>query len=76
MAFVYSVLPEPIKPISRHFRIPDGMLDVSVSHIVLDRTGIMAIVGQLKTASVTEHVLVSVHKTDEFQPSVQSNFHD
>ena len=53
---LYSILPEPIEPISRQFRIPDGMLDIPVSHVMLDRPGVMAIVGQLEAAPVTEHV--------------------
>jgi hypothetical protein len=55
--FKYSfVFPKSIEPISRQFRIPDGMLDVPVSQVMLDRSGIVAAIGQLEATAVTEHV--------------------
>ena len=56
MAFVFSVLPKSIEAIGCQFRIPDGMLNIPVSHVMLDSPGVVPVVGQLETAPMTEHV--------------------
>lgn len=38
------------------FGVPDGMLDVAVAKIALQRAGVMALVGQGELADVTQHV--------------------
>jgi hypothetical protein len=50
--------PEILKPIHGQFGIADGMLDVFMTDIVLQRASIVAIVGELVSAGVPEHVRV------------------
>jgi hypothetical protein len=51
-----SILPEVLKPIRRQLGVSHRVLDVLVPEIVLQRAGIDALVRQLETAGVSEHV--------------------
>ena len=48
--------PEILEPIRGHFRVSDGMLDILVAKVMLQRASIVAIVGELIAAGVTQHV--------------------
>ena len=51
-----SVLPEVLEPIWRHFSIADRVHDVFVSHVVLEGSRVVPIVGELVARGVPEHV--------------------
>ncbi len=51
-----SVLPEILEPIRRHLGVSNRVRDVFVAHVVLERPGIMPIVGKLVAGRVPEHV--------------------
>ena len=53
---VYSVLPKSIEPIRRQFRIADGMLNIPVSHVMLDGPSVVSVIGQLEATPMTKHV--------------------
>ena len=45
------------KPLNRSAAsMTDGMLDIAVVHVVLDRPSIMAVVGKLDATSMAQHV--------------------
>ena len=48
----YSVLPELIKPICGQLRVSYRVLNIPVSHVVLDRTSVLSIVRQLEARVV------------------------
>lgn len=50
------IFPETFEPILRQRSVPRGVLDVSVSQVRLQRTGIVAVICELVTASVPKHV--------------------
>jgi integrase len=52
------VVPESFKPIRRELRVAHGVHDVSVPEVVLDRSGVLAVVSKLVAARVAEHVRV------------------
>jgi len=56
-----SVLPESIEPIGRKLGVEDGVLDIPVAQIKLDRSGVLAVVGQLVSGRVPKHVRVDRH---------------
>lgn len=46
------VPPEVPEPIRRQLRVPDGVRDIPVAEIRLDRPRINAVAGQLETAGI------------------------
>ena len=46
----YSVLPEPLEPVRRKFRVPHRVLDVSVAQVVLNGPRVLAVVGEQRDA--------------------------
>jgi hypothetical protein len=44
---VRSVLPEILEPVGRHFGVPHRVPDIFVTHAVLKRSSIVAVVGEL-----------------------------
>jgi hypothetical protein len=54
--FPASVFPEAVEPRTRQFRITDGVLNVSVAEIVLQRASVLPIVRELEAASMAQHV--------------------
>jgi len=55
---VVSVPPEILKPCQRKLGVPDGMLNVAVAEVGLQGAGVVALVGQGITTSVSKHVWV------------------
>jgi hypothetical protein len=56
-----SVPPEVLESIRRHqLGVPYRMLDILVPQVVLDRSGIPLIVGQLVPTGMTQHVRVQL----------------
>src|SRR5262245_40707201 len=53
-----SVPPKVLKPVERHFGVPDGVLDVLVPEVVLQGPRVVAIVGELEPTGMTKHVRV------------------
>ena len=51
------VLPKPVEPTRCHLRVPNSVLYLPVSEIMLQRAGIVACVGQLEAASVPQQAL-------------------
>jgi hypothetical protein len=51
-----SVLPEPIKAVGAQLGIPHRVHNVAVSHEVLQRAGIDAVIRQLEPTGVAQHV--------------------
>jgi hypothetical protein len=50
------ILPEISEPLGRKFAIPNRMLDVFVAEIVLQRTSIHTLIGELEPSRVPQHV--------------------
>ncbi len=50
------VVPESVEPIRRQLGVPNRVLDVFVSQVVLDGSGIVAIIGELETTRVSQHM--------------------
>ncbi len=51
-----SVFPETVEPVRGELGVPDRMLNVFVSQVVLDRPGVVAVIGKLEPASMAQHV--------------------
>jgi hypothetical protein len=54
----WSVLPEILEPIWSHFGVSHGVHDILVAHVVLERSGVMPIVGELVAGRMPQHVRV------------------
>ena len=52
-----SISPEILEPLGRQFRVADRMLDIFMAEIVLDRPGIVAVIGEFITSGMTQHML-------------------
>src|SRR5687768_5803085 len=52
------VRPEPFESVGRHLGVPDGVLNISVTQIVLDGSCVVTVICQLEAAGVPEHVRV------------------
>lgn len=50
------IVPEFLESIATEVGIADGVLDVLVPEVVLDRTGVLTVVGQLEAGGMPEHV--------------------
>ena len=53
-----SVPPKVLESVGRHFGVPDRVLDVLVSKVVLQGARVMAIIGQLEPTRMAKHVRV------------------
>jgi hypothetical protein len=53
-----SVLPKPFEPIRSQRRVAHRRGDGAVAQIMLDRSDVLAVIGQLVAAAMTEHVTV------------------
>ena len=51
-----SVLPERLEAIRRQFCIPDRMLNVPMTKVLLKRPRVVAVIGELEPAGMPEHV--------------------
>ena len=51
---VRSILPEVFEPVCRQFRIADGVLNVLVAEVELNRARILAGVGEIKPGRVAQ----------------------
>ena len=51
-----SVLPESVEPGTGQLRVSDRVLNVFVAKVELDGPGVLALVGQLVTGGVPEHM--------------------
>jgi hypothetical protein len=51
-----SVVPETVESVRCQLSIANGVLDVSMTQIMLNRTGIHALVRQVKPARMTQHM--------------------
>jgi hypothetical protein len=77
LASIVSVLPEILEPVRRHFGVTHRVHDILVAHVVLERSGVMPIVGKLVAGGVPEHVRVNRERelcgfpssSDRFQES-------
>src|SRR5262249_58143479 len=50
--------PKLFEAVGRHFGVPDRMLDVLVPEVVLQGPRVVAVVGELKTTGMAQHVWV------------------
>lgn len=48
-----SVLPETFEPVRRQFRVPGRVLDIAMPEVMLDGSGILAIVGSWSPARLS-----------------------
>jgi hypothetical protein len=48
--------PEVFEPIGRHFGVSHRVLDILVAEVMLQRAGVVAVIGQLEAAGVPQHV--------------------
>jgi hypothetical protein len=53
-----SASPKVLEPVGRHLGVPDRMLDVPVAEVVLQSPCVVAIIGELKTTGMAQHVWV------------------
>src|SRR5215467_11035363 len=53
-----SASPKVLEPVRRHFGVSDGVLNVLVPEVMLQCARVVAIVGELKTAGMAQHVWV------------------
>ena len=53
------VLPEGLEPVGRHLCVPHRVRDVFVPEVVLQRTRVVPVVGELEPAGMAKHVRVS-----------------
>ena len=51
-----SSSPKVLEPVGRHFRVPDGVLNVLVPEVVLEGARVVAIVGELEPTGMPKHV--------------------
>src|SRR5262249_33273883 len=51
-----SASPKVLEPVRRHFGVPDRVLNVLVSEVVLQRPRVVTIVGELEPTGVAKHV--------------------
>jgi hypothetical protein len=47
---------EASESIGRQLGVPDGVLDVAVAEVVLDRPRVVALIGELEAAGMTQYV--------------------
>jgi len=47
--------PKVLEAVGRHVGVPDGVLDVLVPEVVLERSRVVAIVGELEPAGMAQH---------------------
>src|SRR5665811_524512 len=59
--------PEILKPRRRQLRVPDRMLNVAVTEVSLDRSGIMSLVGQGITAGMPIPSVLRVHAESDIR---------
>ena len=53
-----SVPPKVLEPVRRHFGVPDRVLNVLVPEVVLERSRVVAIVGEFEPTGMAKHVWV------------------
>jgi hypothetical protein len=53
-----SIPPKVLEPVGRQFGVPDRVLDVLVSKVVLQGSRIVTIIGELEPTGVAKHVWV------------------
>src|SRR5262249_45214770 len=53
-----SASPQVLEPVGRHFGVPDRVLDVLVAKVALQSPCVVAIIGELKTTDMAQHVWV------------------
>ncbi len=56
--FLQLVLPKSVEPVRCKLGVPHRVLDVLMSQVMLDRSSIMAVVGEFKPAGMAQHVRV------------------
>src|SRR5262249_23708278 len=56
MVMARSVVPETFEAIRRQLRIAHGAVDRPMAEIMLDRSRILTVIGQLETTAMPEHV--------------------
>ena len=59
--------PEILKPRRRQLRVPDRMLNVAVTEVSLDRSGIISLVGQGITAGMPIPSVLRVHAESDIR---------
>ena len=64
-----SITPEVFESIRCQFGIAGGVLDVAVSQVLLDRPGILPIVGQFVSGGVAQHMWVNLERDAGLAPS-------
>src|SRR5262249_27841451 len=53
---VRSAPPKVLEPVGCHVGVPDGVLNVLVPEVVLERSRVVAIVGELEPTGMAKHV--------------------
>jgi len=56
------LLPQPLKPRRVGRRVHDGVLNVPMSHIVLNKPHVCALIGESEAASVAQHMRMSLNR--------------
>jgi hypothetical protein len=55
-SLLYALAPEISKPVGGHVGVFNRVLDVLVPEVVLQRSGVVTIVGELEAAGMAQHV--------------------
>ncbi len=50
------ICPKILEPLRAQLRVAYGVMDILVPQVVLDRPGIMPVIGQLETGGMPQHV--------------------
>ena len=62
------IAPEILEARGRKFGVADGVLDVAVAEIILDRSCVMSIASQLEASGVAQHMRMSLERKARFFP--------
>src|SRR5262245_25791438 len=73
-----SASPKVLEPVGRHFGVPDSVLNVLVPEVVLQGARVVAIIGELKTTGMAQHVWVDRERhlgslADALDEAVEAN---
>lgn len=52
----FHAAPEILEAVRRKLAIPDGVLDISMAHVALDRPRIVAVIGKAEAGRVPKHM--------------------
>jgi hypothetical protein len=64
-----SFLPKPLEPIGRQLGVEHRVLDIAVPEVMLDGTGIVAVVGELEPTRLGRLIIMRAQGADLIRPA-------